>query len=236
MSERDFMTLSRPQDSGNDDYGLAMLTLLQQLHSAPIRSSTLALIRHSARHYGQTENDLDNPLSDAGRDYCRRFGDRLPRWGRFATCSSPAGRCVETAELISESHAHPLSAGNTILEDLAVFYVRDMRKVGGMMKRIGPQGTLQRWFAGEIPGDIMMPPAEACERLVARLRSLLAEAPADQLTLCVSHDWSIYLLRHLMLDLAYGEHPPATYLDGFAFWLEGERLAVASELCGIRYL
>jgi broad specificity phosphatase PhoE len=220
--------------NGNATPGAAMLSVLQSLHAPRARPRVVALIRHSARHYGRTENDLDNPLSDLGRTLCREFGAALPRWQAFGTLSSSAGRCIETAELIGASHAHPRATENRTLEALAAFYVRDMRRVGGMMKHLSPQETLRRWFAGELPSEVMTQPGEAAERIAAAIVGLLRSAPDDSLTLCVSHDWSIYLLRHMVLELLYGEHPPAEYLDGFAFWFDGDALVVSSALCGVR--
>jgi broad specificity phosphatase PhoE len=226
------------QGSAGQTHGTAMLSVLTELHArgtAPAsRPSVLAFIRHSARHYGQAENDLDNPLSDEGRTLCARFGKALPAWGEFSTRSSSAERCIETADLIRVSHGHPRARANEIDEAFAAFYVRDMRRVGGMMKHLSPQETLRRWFAGSIPAAVMMPPDAAAQRVLGAIAQQLAAAPADTLTLCVSHDWSIYLLRHMMLELLYGEHPPAEYLDGLAFWRDGNDLMVSSSLCGMR--
>jgi broad specificity phosphatase PhoE len=220
------------------DHGAAMLSVLRMLHGAPVdgsaRPSVLAVIRHSARHYGQTENDLDNPLSELGRALCHRFGGALPAWGEFSTRSSMSGRCIETAELIGASHGRLCALPHQVTEELSAFYVRDMRRVGGMMKHLTPQETLRRWFAGDVPPEIMAPPHEAAARVMAAITERLAAAPSDHLTLCVSHDWSIYLLRHVVLGLRYGEHPPAEYLDGLAFWLDGDSLMVSSALCGER--
>jgi broad specificity phosphatase PhoE len=232
MSEG-FTTPDR-RDLEDTHHGAAMLSVLQSLHETATRPSVLAFIRHSARHYGQAENDLDNPLSDHGRALCHRFGAALPRWSGYATLSSTSGRCIETAELISASHAHPRAAPNRTLDALAAFYVRDLRKVGGMMKHLSPEETLRRWFAGEVPAAVMMPPLDAAHRVMATIVDTLRAAPADALTLCVSHDWTLYLLRHVVLELLYGDHPPAEYLDGFAFWLDGDELAVSSTLCGMR--
>jgi broad specificity phosphatase PhoE len=220
------------------DYGRTMLALLSSLHQVPgsgrARRSVLAFIRHSARHYGQAENDLDNPLSELGRALCHRFGGALPAWGEFSTRSSMSGRCIETAELIGTSHGRPRALPHQVTEELSAFYVRDMRRVGGMMKHLTPQETLRRWFAGDVPPEIMAPPREAAARLMAAITDRLAAAPSDHLMLCVSHDWSIYLLRHVVLGLRYGEHPPAEYLDGLAFWLDDDSLMVSSAVCGER--
>lgn len=231
MSDADFMTLSQPT-AEQSDYGQAMLETLSELHSMqPERPSTVALIRHSARHYGQAENDLDNPLSDQGRALCATFGRALPQWERFSTWASSAERCLETAELVAASHDHPQARVNGALNELTVFYVRDMRKVGGMMRSLGPREMLRRWFAGEIAADIMQPPEEAAARVLRELRRLVRQAGDNHLTLCVSHDWTVYLLRHACLNLRFGEHPPAEYLDGIVFWMEGDELMGKTSLC-----
>ena len=80
-------------------YGDRTLAMLDSLETVGVERAAL-IMRHSAREYVAGRHDLANPLTDAGRAYARNFGERLgPAWALRAY-SSPAGRCVETAELI----------------------------------------------------------------------------------------------------------------------------------------
>ena len=55
---------------------------------------------------------------------------------------------------------------NQTHEDLSVFYVRDMRKVGGMLKHEGSDATLSAWFSGKVDPDWMTAdPARSRQRL-----------------------------------------------------------------------
>ncbi len=205
-----------------DGVGDGTAELVARLHASGAKAP-LVFIRHSAREYGTTFNDLDNPLSDAGRDLARRLGERLPRFDEIVTWSSPSGRCVETAELVAQSSPVPRRK-NQAHEDLSVFYVRDMRKVGGMLKHEGSDATLGAWFDGKLDPSWMTPPDTSIERLKTRLAALRAEASSRQLTLVVSHDWNLYLLRTMLLGTPFGTLPQPEYLEALALWEEGDEL------------
>jgi broad specificity phosphatase PhoE len=189
-------------------------------------------MRHSARHYGQTENDLDNPLSETGRELAMRFGGLLPPWRHLRVFTSPSGRCVETGDLIRRGFGR----GGTVTprDDLSVFYVRDMRRVGGMLKHLGVDRTLHRWFDGEVDPQWMEAADASLDRLLACLLELFRAAPCNSLTLCVSHDWNLYLLTHLALGVPYAEQPRAEYLDCILFYEQGGQVRVADRHRGHR--
>lgn len=201
--------------------GDATVDTINRLHRSG--KKPLVFIRHSAREYGKAFNDLDNPLSDPGRELASRLGQRLPAFDEIVTWTSPSGRCVETAELIAGSS--PMSANpNQTHEDLSVFYVRNMRKVGGMLKHLGSDATLSAWFRGEVDADWMTPALESAARLKARLASIRDAAQPGQLSLVVSHDWNLYLLRTLLLGTPFGELPQPEYLEALAIWEDGGSL------------
>ena len=201
--------------------GDATVDTIHRLHRSG--SKPLVFIRHSAREYGKAFNDLDNPLSDPGRALASSLGQRLPAFDEIVTWTSPSGRCVETAELIAAGS--PMSAQpNQTHEDLSVFYVRDMRRVGGMLKHQGSDATLSAWFRGEVDANWMTPASASANRLIARLAHIRDSAEPGQLTLVVSHDWNLYLLRTLLLGTPFGDLPQPEYLEALAIWEDGGAL------------
>ena len=219
--DRHFATLGAAR-TNLDGVGDGTAELIAQLHESGA-ANPLVFIRHSAREYGTTFNDLDNPLSEPGRDLARSLGERLPSFDAIHTWSSPSGRCVETAELIAR--ASPMSVrGNRSHSDLSVFYVRNMRKIGGMLKHEGADATLAAWFEGRLDPAWMTPPDESIGRLKARLATIRDEAADGQLTLVVSHDWNLYLLRTMLLGTPFGGLPQPEYLEALAIWQDGDTL------------
>lgn len=179
------------------------------------------LLRHSARTFKSGLHDLDNQLTDEGRSLCRRFGRRLPKGLTLRAYASPAQRCLETAQLILEAHE---AEGGSItrhrpVEALGVFYALDQMKMWkGMEAAGGMANYLQRWLAGTVPADAMMP-AHWAARLVfgCMAEKLAAPVARPQLDLHVSHDVTLHLLRSALLGEP-ADGPPVEFLDGLLVW------------------
>ena len=220
----------------------------------------VALLRHSARTFEPGLHDLLNQLTDEGRALCRRFGRALPKNLLLRAYASPAERCLETAKLILEAHRQG-GGGVTRhrpVEAFGVFYVLDQMKMWrGMEQAGGGTAYLQSWFDGQVPADAMMPP-ELAARLVLRVmvekgalnrnargKTPLMKSPATadrrQLDLCVSHDMTLYLLRHQLLGEPVNG-PAVEFLDGLIAWrdqgalwlksLQGPPKRVSADLAG----
>jgi len=180
------------------------------------------LMRHSAREYEPGRHDLLNPLTDEGRDLARALGEQLPKSHLIRGYTSPAERCVETAALIMAAHkaGGGETSRNRIVEGLGVFYVLDQMKMFMGMQAAGGLVPFQRrWFAGEIAADILMPAKTAAGLLGRLIETKLAETPdAPQLDILVSHDFTLYLIKHLLLGQDADRYPDVIYLDGIAFF------------------
>ena len=187
------------------------------------------LLRHSAREFNRDIHDLLNPLTGAGRSLCERFGARLDKTLTLRGYASPAQRCLETAELIMS--AHRAGGGSATrcrpVEGLGVFYVLDQMKMWQIMQKAGGMvGFLQAWIDGAVPDDAIMPP-ELAARLVLRvLTGKLAKPVAKpQLDICVSHDFTLHLVRNRLLGEP-ADGPEVEFLDALvayrrddAWWL-----------------
>jgi len=194
------------------------------------------LMRHSAREFAPDVHDLLNPLTDEGRDLARQLGQGLPRTLNVRGYSSPAERCVETADLIMQGHASQGGdiARNRVIEALGVFYVLDQMKMFMVMKEAGGMvALLNRWFNDEIASDILMPP-DLAAKLIGRLAAQKfnidpsKRSAQPQLDLMVSHDFTLYTIKDRLLGQKTEAHPDVHFLDAVAFFQKGGQTWIQS--------
>lgn len=201
--------------------GDAALALISSLYDDGV-DHAVALMRHSAREFEPGRHDLLNPLTDEGRALARRLGKALPKGVLARAYASPAQRCVETAELILEGHKEHGGrvARQRPVEALGVFYVLDQMKMyRAMTAATGQAPFLERWFAGAVEGDVMMP-ADVAAKLVARVAAGKLDAPIarPQLEICVTHDMTLYLVRDRLLGRPVAESGVVNFLDTVVFY------------------
>ncbi len=190
------------------------------------------LIRHSAREFEPGRHDLLNPLTDEGRDLAQALGERLPKQFTVRGYSSPAERCIETADLVMAGHEKGGGevTRNRVVEALGVFYVLDQMKMFMSMQAAGSMTDfLNSWFNGEVHDDILMP-ADITARIVGRLAKtkLSQKGDAPQLDLLVSHDFTLYTLKDRLLGQDTARFPDVHFLDGIAFFEKDGRTYVRS--------
>ncbi|MBD3647275.1 MAG: histidine phosphatase family protein [Pseudomonadales bacterium] len=213
------------------NYGESTLTLVQQAIDGGADHVVL-LMRHSAREFAPDIHDLENPLTEAGRELALDLGRRLDRSLLLRGYASPAARCVDTANLILEGHR---SADGEVtrtrpVEGLGVFYVLDQMKMFRIMQAAeGQQPFLEHWFAGGVPGDVMMP-ADLAARLVAQVAAekLNQALEKPQLDILVTHDMTLYTVRDRLLGQSIGEFGDIEFLDGLILFRRGGRLLMQS--------
>ncbi len=192
----------------------------------------ILLMRHSAREYEPGRHDLLNPLTEEGRMLAKDLGRKLPKSVIIRGYTSPAERCVDTAEQIMAGHKE--NGGqvmrNRVVEALGVFYVLDQMKMFMAMQAAGGLVGFQRqWFSGEVSPDILMP-ADLSANLIAglakeKLKEKLSEPRVD---LMVSHDFTLYLLKHQLLGQDSERYPNVIYLDGIAIFERDGRTYIQS--------
>ena len=207
------------------------LKLVNDLFNQGIEHIIL-LMRHSAREYEPGRHDLLNPLTEEGRMLAKDLGRKLPKSVIIRGYTSPAERCVDTAEQIMAGHKE--NGGqvmrNRVVEALGVFYVLDQMKMFMAMQAAGGLVGFQRqWFSGEVSPDILMP-ADLSANLIAglakeKLKEKLSEPRVD---LMVSHDFTLYLLKHQLLGQDSERYPDVIYLDGIAIFERDGRTYIQS--------
>ncbi len=208
--------MSESPDEESTHYGTATAALVEATFAEGVDRAVL-LMRHSARTFDPDLHDLLNPLTEHGRSLCRQLGAALPKGVHVRGYASPPERCVETAEIVIDAHSSGGGSGGRTrpVEALGVFYALDQQKMWkGLRAAGGLPAYIASWFEGQVPSDAMMP-AELAVQMVLRvlLTKLRATGDARQLDLCVSHDMSVYTVRHgVGLEPLHG--PLVEFLDG----------------------
>ena len=214
----------------SDHYGRATAALVADAVADGMQNGVL-LMRHSARTFDRSIHDLLNPLTDHGRRLCRQLGDALPKAFSVRGFASPPERCMETAQIVIDAHAAAGGAGGRTrpVEALGVFYALDQQKMWkGLMAAEGLPDYVGQWFAGEVPTDAMMPAEVAVEMILrvlgAKLDAAQTSEGACSLDLCVTHDMTVYTMRHgVGLESVAG--PEVEFLDGLLLYeKDGERM------------
>jgi broad specificity phosphatase PhoE len=190
------------------------------------------LMRHSAREFASGRHDLHNPLTEEGRALSRRLGQSLPKELLLRGYSSPADRCIETADLILEAHNQHGGeiTRNRAVEALGVFYILDQMKMFMSMREAdGLSGFLHQWFEGQIGEDIMIP-ADLAASLVARVCTEKLKSPSQQhqLDVLVSHDVTVFTLRDRLLNQKESQVGGVNFLDGLVFFRVDEEVFIQS--------
>ncbi|MFT5894908.1 MAG: hypothetical protein ACJAVI_004444 [Candidatus Azotimanducaceae bacterium] len=185
------------------------------------------LMRHSARTFDRSINDLLNPLTDHGRNLCAKLGQKLPKQLTIKGYASPPERCVETAEKTIAAHSENGGVGGRTrpVEALGVFYCLDQQKMWKVLSACdGLADFVDRWFDQKMPVDVLMPPELAVLMVMRVLLAKLERLNANQMDLCVTHDMTVFTMRHGMgLEPAHG--PDVEFLDGLVlFEKSGRRL------------
>ncbi|HIG41684.1 MAG: histidine phosphatase family protein [bacterium] len=202
-------------------YGDATIELVEQVFSDDVEHCVL-LMRHSAREFAPGKHDLLNPLTDEGRELSTRLGQALPKQLMLRGYSSPAQRCIETADLILTGHDSKGGhfSRNRTVEALGVFYVLDQMKMYMAMREAdGLVPFLERWFNNDVAADVMIP-ADYAAKLVARVSVEKLKSPLrkPQLDILVSHDMTIYTLRDRLLGQQAAKVGDVEFLDGLIFY------------------
>lgn len=200
----------------SDHYGRETADLVNEVYASGVKRAVL-LMRHSARTHRRDIHDLLNPLTDHGRGLCRNFGAALPKALTVRGYASPPERCMETAQIAISAHEQSGGAGTRTrpVEALGVFYALDQQKMWkGLTLADGLADYVGQWFANDVPTDAMMPADLAVQMVLRVLAGKLREdRDKSQLDLCVSHDMTVYTVRH-GVGLEDLEGPKVEYLDG----------------------
>ena len=211
-------------------YGDATLAQVEAMANEGCPHMVL-LMRHSAREFNPDVHDLENPLTDEGRELSQRLGRQLPKAYTLRGYASPAGRCVETAQLCLDGHAAEGGSSTRVrpVEGLGVFYVLDQMKMYRVMRDTGSlQQFVSAWSDRAIPQDALIPAQEAARILMRVVSEKLSQSVAEkQIDVCVSHDLSLYLVRDRLLSES-PDQGPVEFLDALLAFRRDDRVWLQS--------
>ena len=209
---------------GIDAFGVETLKLINELHP----KNYVVLMRHSARHYGNVENDESMELTEEGKQKSVEFGEALPSGSNIRFFSSPVQRCVETSTLIEKGF---LSKGgkaqsNVVMDLLHPFFVKDMPEIMSMAYKFVIAGEypafFRNWFDGKISPNLIDEASQSAQRLLDALLDLMKE-PSDVVgNFCVTHDWHLVLLKEYYLGQKAEDYGAIDYLEGVIIYEKGE--------------
>lgn len=180
------------------------------------------LIRHAERHY--TENDAMEPfmrLTHQGRSTTFDFGQSLPGSLPVQLYSSFIGRCIETAYLIDKGFTvkHDRLLPHTMDEQLlSPSYINDIDQVVKQVVQIGNHGFLRQWFDHRLDESIIDNPVLAADRICGFMDGCLNSKADRTLTLAVSHDWNLFVVKEIKLNLPFEKAGDIGYLEGVFFF------------------
>jgi broad specificity phosphatase PhoE len=207
------------------------LTVIQQLLNRGI-TRIAAIIRHSARFYSpRARMEPFMNLTPEGIQHAEKMGQNLPPSPQPLLYSSHIGRCIETAYLIDKGFfcRHGLKIPhNQVNEVLAPFYLNDIEQIIRLLKERGPNNYLRDWFDHRIDESIMGNPVTATTTITRFMLNCIDGLADNEIALCVSHDWNIFLLKEFALGLSHEEAGDVGYLDGVVFYENNGQAFVTS--------
>jgi len=208
---------------GEDAFGVQTLKVIHDLQQDGIKNFVV-VTRHSERHYDTAENDMVMGLTEEGKQTSFEFGKALPSNSSIRLFSSRVNRCVETSDFIEKGC---LSRGgkaqtNTVMNDLAPFFVKDISKIMPMVYDLVYAGDYLKffrdWFDGKIPADLIDDASQSAQILLNSLLDLLHNSSDFASSICVTHDWHLVLLKEHYLGQRAEEYGNIDYLEGVIFY------------------
>jgi len=201
------------------------------MRALPEAARAILLVRHAERGpIVDVATHREVLLTPAGHEAARAAGHLLAalaprRAGRVRLLHSPVERCAETARgighgLRERDVEHALHGEVGMLGE---HYVRDVER-GNAHARQHRHAYLRAWLDGVIPDDVLVAKREAGR---GQLRAVVELAPAaGDLTVMVTHDWNIALLRETLLGLTHEAFGWPGFLDGILFVVEAYEVRV----------
>ncbi len=190
-----------------------MKELLQSMKNHSHLDNMSVVLRHADRDRIFDPRDVFKvPLNEDGKAKARRFGRLLEVEKAVELRHSPVPRCRQTAELILEGFLETGGEGRMGLPDqrLACDYIGDNHRLFPIFNELGSEGFIRKWFENKISEEIIGDPHEVSDVLA---RYLKESSSKERVTIHVTHDWNVLLLRSIVFGNA-GENGWPGFMEG----------------------
>lgn len=176
------------------------------------------VVRHAERH--PVEDLLRHEealLTERGHRQAREAGTRLRDvHERLVIHTSPVERCKETAQGIAHGFGAEARIG-AVDEGLGAPFVLDRHKAFSLVMERGGR-FMRDWFDGKLPPGTFLARADAARTQLEAIERALQH---DAMSVCVTHDWNIALMKEHWLALSPERGWPQ-FLDGIVYARDNE--------------
>ena len=196
---------------------------LKLVADVPADADVVLVLRHAEREAiapGTYGNEV--PLTEHGTRSARRMGEGLSSRTASAVITSPAPRCVQTADAIVEGARWNCAAvSDQRLGNPGPFLVTP-ELFGPILLEIGPRAMAERQLAETEPMPGMRPTDEGVDLLLNLVQLHLADR--GLVSVLVTHDPVLAVLVGKLYGLTVGEFEWPDYLDALMVWKQSDRL------------
>ncbi len=199
------------------------------LDDLPNDRPVAVLARHAERFSLESVNDaLEALLTEDGQAAARSLGTKMSRFAGLTLFHSPIQRCHQTAEEIATGALGAGVAARVLGSkfELGGPYMNDWETVMRTVLTHGAGAFVRDWFSGNLPPGLAAEPKAAARQ---QLEILLGQLDGEMagLTVNISHDWNVLLLRHFFLEIDDRALGWPDYLEGVAAYREGSETILA---------
>lgn len=166
-------------------------------------------------------------LTERGHAQAKEGGARLAKLSAYVkVLHSPVERCAETARGLVAGVSSSGATAELVGPEAALYspFILDRMKAWEIVTKKG-HGFMRAWFDGHLPRDVFQPRAHAAQGQLDAMANVMAHHSDDVVTIFVSHDWNIALVREDVLGVRPEEEWPG-FLDGFVVALDGDDIVV----------
>jgi broad specificity phosphatase PhoE len=193
------------------------------------RRPSSVVMRHAERYpISSVHDSLGTGLTPKGMTDSAEFGRSIGGRRQVRLFHSPAVRCRETAMWMAKGLE---AAGHSIISieespSLCAPYLTDACVLTDA-DRLG-HGFMRKWFDGSFDPRRLLPTPEAADMVLSPIIADLLSAPEDGLSVHVSHDWEVVLLKEELIGIRHEDAGWADYLSGLVLTLSGGEIIASS--------
>lgn len=188
-------------------------------------SPSVLLLRHAARSMSQTSSWNDNdPLTPEGEDDAENMGQSLFSYSEIRVYYSPLHRCRETARYIERGARSRGVPSVTVKENpvLGSRYFVSKQRALNLADQVGVERFARLWLDNKMPEGVIVNAKSALDEHLKLIgRALSSSSNESRLSVLITHDWNVLLVRESILSLRHETVGWPGFLEGIAVTREG---------------